>query len=127
MGTISQRIFDSKSDAVKRMLGYFSSSVPAVANIFQGSALAIGNASLVPSILTCQFNAGASTTGELSDVGSSIGDAGNEDWDYGTILTGYDNTLSTQGYIAQFAVNFGALGDSTIKSIGSSIRNQFSI
>lgn len=57
-----------------------------------------------PHLFTGQFNADSTTKLTVSGVGDITDDAGDDDWDFGTLFGRYDGTVTMKGYSADFVV-----------------------
>jgi hypothetical protein len=58
----------------------------------------------LPHVHTFQFNGDSSTKYTVSNVGNVQGDAGTENWDYGSLFVAWNGTSGLVGYISQLVV-----------------------
>jgi len=124
--TAQRAFFDARSSAAARCV-IFSNNADNKFTLFEGSNLAGPTYDTNPHVFTAQFNADASSKLTVSGLGSATGDAGNHNWDWGTIFAAFDGSSTTIGYIAQLLVFNRALNPTEIAAIQSCLAIKFAL
>jgi len=116
--SLTQRIFDARSNANARVLLFTNGSGTNEFSFYQGSSIFLSEAyDINLRVITVQANGDSTSKLTVSDVGSVTGDAGSDNWDFGTIFTGFDELLNAPGLFMFFAVFDEALSESQITQI----------
>lgn len=126
-GGVSFRVFDARSDNTKRVLLFGSAGSPPVLSGFQGSTVAVDDYTTEATVFTGQYNQDSTSKFTGSGIGTATGDAGNQDWDYASLFTGFDGASSLVGYIAKLVVFDRELNESEIAAMQAYLTSLYAL
>jgi len=92
-----------------------------------GSSLDAGAGDTNLHLHTVRYNGDSSTKYEVDGIGSVIGDAGAEPYQFGTLFASISGTGTLNGAISQYIIFPFALNDAQTESIESYLRSKFGI
>ena len=117
-----QKVFDARSDnlaAAQLIVG-----APNF-RIAQGLEIGANAYDSLPHVITCQFNADASSQITVSDIGQTVGDAGSENWDFMTLFSNELGGEYFQGWIGELAVFDRALDAGEITQVETFLQDKW--
>jgi hypothetical protein len=78
-------------------------------------------------LFTCQFNGDATTKLTVSDVGSVTGNAGTDDWDFGSLFMAPGGTNTIKGMVLELVVFDSALSAGQITEMQNFLAAKYSL
>jgi len=78
-------------------------------------------------LFTSEFRGDATSKFTISDLGNVTGDAGSNNWDLGTILTNYDNSISIEGALFELVVFTSDLSGANITAVQEELEAKYAI